>query len=230
MRSALAVLAIIAGAYDPGSVPDEPPAQPTPSGRVLHVGRRGVQAAIDRARPGDTVRIARGAYTGPVEVRGASRRGVRLVGDGATIRGSVLVRDSAAVTLRGIGVRGSVTVDAVDRYVLDRVHVSAGVAVRRSAGGTITRVLARGSRGAGIALGPDRERPRLMRTFVREVTVQGNAVGIALDGALAVTISRARILDNGVGVRVDGGRSVVLQDNQLAGNRTDVQTVAPAEG
>ena len=83
MRSLLAVLAIVTGAYEPGTVPPESTPQPSSSGRVLQVGRGGIQAAVDRARPGDTVRVRRGTYRGRVEIRGASKRGVRLIGDRA---------------------------------------------------------------------------------------------------------------------------------------------------
>ena len=125
MHSLLAVLAIVSGAYEPGTVPPESTPQPSSSGRVVHVGRGGIQAAVDRARRGDTVRIRRGTYRGRVEIRGASKRGVSLVGDGATIEGAVGVRDTAAVTLRGVTVTRGVGVDHVDRYVLDRLRLAA---------------------------------------------------------------------------------------------------------
>ena len=100
-------------------MPPESSPQPSSSGRVLHVGRGGIQAAVDRARPGDTIRVRRGTYRGRVEIRGASKRGVSLLGDRATIQGAVRVRDTAAVTLRGLTVTRGVRVDDVDRYVLD---------------------------------------------------------------------------------------------------------------
>ena len=174
--------------------------QPSSSGRVVHVGRGGIQAAVDRARPGDTVRIRRGTYRGRVEIRGASKRGVRLIGDGATIDGAVGVRDTAAVTLRGVTVTRGVVVDHVDRYVLDRLRLrGTGVVVRRSSGGTISRVLVR-SAPVGISLADSPAAVRATRTFVRDVTVQGNATGIALDAVRAVTVSRARVLGNATGV------------------------------
>jgi nitrous oxidase accessory protein NosD len=244
-----------AGEYDPGTVPPEGSERPSASGRVLQVRRGGrIQAVVRRARPGDTVRVAPGSYAGDVEIRGASKRGVRLVGDRVTIRGTVTVRETAAITLRGLTVRG-VVLDRVDRYVLDRLRVSgaegAGVDVRRSPGGTIRRVLASGNRGAGIALAVTPAAQRAARTFVREVTLRGNAVGIALDRADATTISRARILANdvgvsaagatglvvrdtdiassGVGVLLSGGAAPVLEANRMQQNVTDVQTINPPE-
>jgi pectin methylesterase-like acyl-CoA thioesterase len=220
----LALLAppAVAGEYDPGTVPPEATRRPEPSGRVLRVGRDGIQAAVDRARAGDTIRVPRGSYRGPVEVRGASKRGLLLVGDGATIRGSLTVRDTAAITVRGVSVvGGSVLVRDVDRYVLDRVRVSGsagnGIDARRSPGGALTRVLARANAAAGIALGGSPPRVRAARTFVRDSTVEGNRVGIALDALRAVTISRVRVLGSATGVAARDVRDGVLTDSDIVG-------------
>jgi nitrous oxidase accessory protein NosD len=222
MHSLLAVLAIVSGAYDPGTVPPESAPQPSSSGRVLHVGRGGIQAAVDRARPGDTIRVRRGTYRGRVEIRGASKRGVRLIGDRATIQGAVRVRDTAAVTLSGLTVTRGVGVDDVDRYVLDGLRLrGSGVAVRRSSGGTISRVLVR-SAPLGIALADSPTQLRATRTFVRDVTLQGNATGIALDAVRAVTVSRARVLGNATGVAAAGARETVLSDSDISGSQVAV--------
>jgi len=174
----------------------------------------------------------------------------------ATLRGAVRVRGTAAITLRGLTVEGGgIALRNVDRYVLDRLRVSgseaAGIDVHRSRGGTITRVLARDNHGAGIAIGGSQPRVRAVRTFVREVTVRSNTVGIVLDGSRATTVSRARILDNSMGVSVKDATDLVLRDNdirssgvgvalsggsnlRIAGNRlvsnaTDVLVIHPPE-
>ena len=226
MRSLLAVLAIVSGAYEPGTVPPESSPQPSSSGRVLHVGRGGIQAAVDRARPGDTIRVRRGTYRGRVEIRGASKRGVSLLGDRATIQGAVDVRDTAAVTLRGLTVTRGVRVHDVDRYVLDRLRLAgSGVAVRRSSGGAISRVLVR-SAPVGIALADSPARLRATRTFVRDVTVQDNATGIALDAVRAVTVSRARVVGNATGVAATAAREAVLSDSDVSGSQIGVSLSA----
>jgi hypothetical protein len=223
MRRALGIAAVLlaigaqpalAGEYDPGTVPPESSARPEPSGRVLHVGRGGIQRAVDRARAGDTIRIRRGTYRGAVEIRGASRRGLRVIADGATLRGSIRVRDTGSITLRGLTVHGGVALRDVDRYVLDRVRVigaaAAGIDARGCTGGTLTGVLARGNAGAGIALAAAPARMREVRTFIRNSTVERNAVGIALQDMRAVTIDRVRVLANGAGVRSLGATDLVL--------------------
>jgi hypothetical protein len=216
----LALLAApaLAGEYEPGTVPPEPAAPATPSGRVLHAGRGGIQRAVDRARPGDTIRLARRTYRGDVEIRGASKRGVRLAGAGARLRGTITVRDTGSVTLRGLTARG-VRLDRVDRYTLDGLRVSgsagAGIDVRRSTGGAIRRVRAWGNRGPGIALRGAPARVRTVRTFIRESTVERNAVGIALDGAGAVTVDRVRVQRNAAGISATGATDLVVSDSVI---------------
>jgi nitrous oxidase accessory protein NosD len=230
MRSLLAVLAIVSGAYDPGTVPPESTPRTEASGRVLHVGRGGIQAAIDRARPGDTIRVRRGTYRGRVDIRGASKRGLGLIGDGATVDGTVGVRDSAAITLRGLSVTRGVVVDDVDRYVLDGLRIArAGVAVRRSPGGSITRVRVDASPGAGISLAASPPQTRATRTFVRDVTVHGSAVGISLNAVRAVTVTRARLLGNATGVVAAGAREAVLSDSEVRGSQVGVALSAGSD-
>jgi hypothetical protein len=205
-----------AGEYDPGTVPPESVTRPKPSGRVLHAGRGGLQRVVDRARPGDTIRLARRTYRGDVEIRGASKRGVRLLGDGARVRGTIAVRDTGSVTLRGIAARG-VRLDRVDRYTLDGLRVSgsaaAGIDVRGSVGGSIRRVRAWDNRGPGIALRRTPARVRTVRTFIRESTVERNAVGLALDSAGAVTVTRVRVQRNAAGIRATGATDLVVSDS-----------------
>jgi hypothetical protein len=235
MRRALLVTVLVlagaapasAGEYDPGTVPPESTSRPEPSGRVLHVGRGGIQSAADRARPGDVIRIRPGIHRGAVELRGASKRGVRLVADRATLRGTLTLRDTAAVVVRGLRVsHGAIVVRAVDRWSLDDVRVTrargAGIDVRRSPGGTITRVRSSANAGAGIALAATPEQVRATRTFVRDVTVEGNAVGIALDRVRAVTVSRARLLANRTGVSARAVREGVLTDSDIRSSAVGV--------
>jgi nitrous oxidase accessory protein NosD len=236
MRSSLVATGLVllalasparAGEYDPGTVPPESTSHPASSGRVLHVGRGGIQATVDRARAGDTIRVPPGRYRERVEIRGASKRGLRLVGDRAALHGAIVVRDTAAITIRGLSiVDGGVTLHGVDRYVLDRLRVTrsegAGIDVRRSTGGSITRVLARSHHGAGIAISRSPEQVRAVRTFVRDVTVQANTVGIAVDHARAITITRARVLDNAMGVSLNAAGDLVLRDNDIRSSGTGI--------
>ena len=61
---------------------------------------------------------------------------------------------------------------------------------------------------------------------MRDVTVQGNATGIALEAVRAVTVSRARVLGNATGVAATAVREGVLSDSDITGSQVGVAVAA----
>jgi nitrous oxidase accessory protein NosD len=81
----------------------------------------------------------------------------------------------------------------------------------------------------GISLADSPAEVRAIRTFVRDVTVQGNATGIALDAVRAVTVSRARVLGNATGVAATAVREAVLSDSDVSGSQVGVAVAAGSD-
>ncbi len=83
--AALTLPAIASAAYPPPVNPGKP--MPRPGGTAtLKVCKKGcayktIQAAVKAARAGDTVRIADGVYKEQVTIEGASKQGIKLVGN-----------------------------------------------------------------------------------------------------------------------------------------------------
>jgi hypothetical protein len=251
---ALLVAPAAAGAqdYDERSPSVPAPAQERPHGpfRTLVVSRtrphalRSIQAAIDRARAGDRIRVARGTYRERVQIRGASKRWLRLVGDprapgrvvldGAGRRDDgVLVDGADGVRIEGITVRrfahDGVAVRDAARVTLTRLVATsnggAGLRLARARGAQVRRSLAYLNAEAGITVRGGAAGVRPVRSFVREVTAWGNRAGLTVATAGALTVSRSRWFDNGAGIVAAGATGLVVRDNDVFYN-----DVTPASG
>jgi hypothetical protein len=241
-----------AGAAPPYPPPGDPPVAQAPPARTPQtrtVCRRGcdfrrIQAAVDQARAGDTVKVRRGTYREAVTISGARRDGLRLIGDqrhparvtlsgrrhgSPVLANGVAVEGADRVTISGLRARGYVAngflvIDAVGYRM---THLRAvrtgdyGIYALNSKGGVMADSEAHYTGDSAFYIGqtPPQRTPR--RTIVRNVEGWGAPVGFAANNMRYVTIAGSRFYDNATGIFVVASTSERYpppEDNAITGN------------
>jgi parallel beta-helix repeat protein len=197
------------------------PAAAARSGRVIVV-RTTIQAAVDAARPGDTIWVPRGVYRESVQVttsrltiaggggavidaRGHDD-GIR-VGRGSIGRGPAGVPVCPPVAVRDVTVRGLTVRNAQDNGIfligVDRFRISGGRYVDNheygvfpscSRHGRIDHTTASGANDTGIYVGND------SNVLVEDNRATGNTSGFEVENSHAVTIRRNVATGNTAGI------------------------------
>jgi hypothetical protein len=261
---ALAGTALAADVY-PEPAPSGTAGPPRQGARTLHVchGRRTcfprIQDAVNEARPGDTIRVARGTWRGGVRIVGPGKRGIRLIGapaapatvvvDGrradGTVADGVLVAGADRVTVSGLTVQGfarrGVVVARAAGVRLSRVRAlgsgGPGFAVGDAVGGTLRDLEAAGNGGAGFAFGPTAPESRPVRTVATGLSAHDNAAGWWGANARYVTLQNSKFYNNGVGVLLTARDAVgvappedtIITGNLVYDNDRPAPSLAPGE-
>jgi hypothetical protein len=254
-----AALALTAGASAGNEYP--PPVspiarQPAPDGpfRTIRVcapsGRRTrgcastIQAAVNRARPGDTVRIPNGTYREAVAVAGRRKRYIKLVGNRAD-PGKVVIdgrRGNGRRRANGVRINGanSVTVDGIRAQYFNAngflvVNVTGyrltnlkamqtgayGIYAFNSRGGEVSDSVAAWNNDAGFYIGQTPPQARPIRSIVRNVKAYGNVIGFSGTNMRYVTITRSEWFNNGLGIvpnALDSAKYTPEEDNVITDN------------
>jgi hypothetical protein len=213
---------------DPGKVQTKPKG-PHHTLKVCAKGKKGkgcfktIQKAINAAKPGDTVKVPDGTYKEGVQITGAKKRYLSLIGDvrhpdrvvleGKSLKGpaksnGVLINGAAEVTVRGFtaqhyngngffvtNTKGYHFTDLIARYV--GVY---GIYAFNTIGGEIRRDVGAWNNDSGFYVGQTPKQTKPIRTIISDVVSYGNVLGYSGTNSRYVTITKSKWFNNGVGI------------------------------
>jgi hypothetical protein len=247
-----------APSYPPPSNPGSVQKKPRGPFKTLRVGRneryKTIQAAVNAARAGDTIRVRPGVYRESVRISGARHRYLKIIGDPANPQRVVLdgegrrqngitVNGADAVTLRGLKARRyranaffvvNVTGYAMDRLIAERPGTY-GLYAFNSKGGSMTNSLSYYAADGAYYVGQTPRQTRPLRTIIRNVVGWGSVAGYTGTNSRYVTITRSKFFNNAIGIvpnsldseRFPPDEQNVIRDNDVFWNNFDVYRRAP---
>ena len=230
LASALCVAAPAVAADYPA--PGKPGAiQKKPKGpfKTLHVCKSGckfktIQKAVNKAKAGDTVKVADGTYKESVKVTGAAKRYLKLIGNVAdpskvvidltnlkspANQNSVLISNANEVTLEGFttqGYRGNgFFVTNATGYTFRDLRAIGhsgvyGIYAFNTIGGTMADSEASWNNDGGFYIGQTPPQTKPVRTIASNLKSFNNVIGWSGTNMRYVTIEGSQFYNNGVGV------------------------------
>ena len=181
-----------------------------------------IQSAVDKTRPGDTVRVPPGVYRESVSID-ARHPGIKLIGSPKNPRKTVLdlaglkqakrqngvmVNGADEVTINGFYARnylgnGFFAIN-VTGYTFTNLVAgwggTYGIYAFNSKGGTISDSEAFYNNDSGFYIGQTPKQTKPIRSTVKNVTSWGNQLGFSGTNMRYVTITKSRWYNNGLGI------------------------------
>jgi Right handed beta helix region len=238
-----------AASYPDPSDPGTP--SPRPGGKAtLKVCKRGcayksIQAAVDAARAGDTVKVADGTYKPSkaigISVSGHAKDGIKVIGNRRNPRkvvieargkqNGLIVQDANGVTVNGMTARNysgnGFFALRTDGYLLTNLVAVGpngvyGVYAFDSKGGTMSNSEAYYNNDSGFYIGQTPPQTKPKRTIATNLSSWGNVLGWSGSNMRYVTIKNSDFFNNGTGVVPNSWVSEKYPpeaDNIITGNR-----------
>jgi hypothetical protein len=266
---AAAVVASLVAAPAAGAVDYPPPSNPKsattkPKGPFKHLkvckNKKScfptIQAAVNRAKPGDTINVANGTYKEGVIVNGAGKRYIKLIGNPGNPSKVVLEANGAKTKSNGIQVKDAVHVTIngfqaqhhkangffglrADNYTFTNLKAFLvgryGIYAFHTVGGSITDSEAAWNNDSGFYIGETPPQAKPVRSIVKNITSYGNVLGWSGTNMRYVTISKSKFYNNGTGVvpnalgseQYPPAEDNVITDNDIFWNNFDYYAGAP---
>ena len=206
---------------EPGKVAPKPP-RPYETHTVCKKGRcdfRTIQAAVNAADAGDTIRVKRGVYREAVRVNGRGKRYLKLIGNprrpgrvvlegGGRKQNGIAVNAADEVTVSGFKARNyrangffftNLNGYTMNHLVAEKTGVY-GLYAFNTIGGRILDSEAYYVNDGAFYIGqtPPQDRPK--QTLVRNIEGWGSPIGFSATNMRYVTITKSRFYNNAVGI------------------------------
>jgi hypothetical protein len=266
-----AVAALAAGLLIPASGLAQTPSYPEPKdpgkvvpkprgkGKTRTVCKKGckfktIQAAVNKSKKGDTVRIKKGTYREAVKLNGSKKSYVKLIGDvknpaKVVLEGSdkktngVFVNGADEVTVRGIKAQnytsnGFFFVNVVGYTAQNLIAAKTGVYgiyAFNSKGGTMRDSEAYYNNDAGFYIGQTPAQVKPIRSIVTNIDSWGNPLGWSGTNMRYVTITASRFYNNAAGLipnaldseKFPPAEDNIIRDNEIFWNNFNFHQGAP---
>jgi hypothetical protein len=270
ISAAATVVAALALAPVAGAVDYPPPSNPKgaktakPKGPFKHLkvckGKKScfptIQAAVNKAKPGDTINVADGTYKEGVLINGASKRYIKLIGNPKDPSKVVLEGNGAKSKSNGIWVKDAVHVTVngfqaqhykangffalrADNYTFTNLKAFLvgiyGIYAFHTVGGTMSDSEAAWNSDSGFYIGETPPQAKPVRSIVKNISSYGNVLGWSGTNMRYVTISKSKFYNNGTGVvpnalsseKYPPAEENVITDNDIFWNNFNYYAGAP---
>jgi parallel beta helix pectate lyase-like protein len=248
VASLVAAAPAVAAKYPPAK--DPPGVQKAPKGphHTLKVGKHAkfktIQAAVKKAKAGDTIRVAHGTYKGQVKIEGAKKRYLQIIGDvkhpdkvvvelkgqhGASAQNGFFILGADQVRVAGFQAQhykanGFFALN-VRGYKFDhdiaKFGGTYGLYAFNSYGGVMTNDVGAWNNDAGFYIGQTPKQTKPTRSIVRNVKAYGNVIGWSGTNMRYVTITNSQFWNNGTGIvpnALDSEKFPPAEDNVISNN------------
>jgi Periplasmic copper-binding protein (NosD) len=250
--AAVASLAVAGSAaaatYPPAQNPSGVQKAPKGPHHTLQVGKgakyKTIQAAVKAAKAGDTIRVAHGTYKGQVEVAGAAKRYIQIIGDvkhpdkvivelkgqhGKNAQNGFYVHDADQVRVAGFQAQhykanGFFALN-VKGYKFDHDIAkwggTYGLYAFNSYGGLMTDDVGAWNNDSGFYIGQTPKQTKPTRSIATRLKAYGNVIGWSGTNMRYVTITNSQFWNNGTGIvpnTLDSEKFPPPEDNVISGN------------